>query len=198
MKHAILLTSGGVVLVVGLVFTIILVTGYNSIVKADESTSNNYAQVQNCLKARHDKIGELLDTLKGQISEEQAIYSAITVVRGSYLGNDASSDADEAAAFNALLAIVEDNEPTFLSQSGFVRLMDEISEAENKLEVSRKDYNDSVRSYNASIRLFPTNMVAGMFGFTSSKLYWAVSQSDTEMPVISFSSASIVASTAFS
>jgi len=190
MKHAIILTSGGVVLVAGLVFGIILITGYNSIVKADESTNNNYAQVQNDLKARHDKIGELLDTLNGQIGEEQAIYSAITVVRGSYLGDDAASDADETGALNTLIAVVEDNEPTFLTQSGFITLMDEISEAENKLEVSRRDYNESVRSYNASIRLFPTNMVAGMFGFTSAKLYWAVSQSDTDMPVISFPSLS--------
>jgi len=194
MKHAIILTSGGVVLVAGLVFGIIVLTGYNSIVKADEATNGNYAQVQNDLKARHDKIGELLDTLKGQISQETAIYSAITVVRGSYASADASSDAEETGAFNTLLAVVEDNQPTFLSQNGFIILMDEISEAENKLVVSRRDYNESVRVYNASIRLFPTNMVAGMFGFTSAKLYWAVSQSDTEMPVISFPSLSSSAS----
>jgi len=194
MKHAIILTSGGVVLVAGLVFGIIVLTGYNSIVKADESTNSTYAQVQNDLKARHDKIGELLDTLNGQIGQETAIYSAITVVRGSYATADAASDAEETGAFNTLLAVVEDNQPTFLSQSGFIILMDEISEAENKLVVSRRDYNESVRTYNASIRLFPTNMVAGMFGFTSAKLYWAVSQSDTEMPVISFPSLSSAAS----
>lgn len=187
MKHTILIVGGCAILALFLVLGGITIGGYNSLVKEDETTSTNYAQVQNLLKARHDKITEMMDTLQGAISEEQAIYDAIATCRSSYKGENATSDASEATAFNDLVAIVEDNEPTFLTGDLFRGVMDEISEAENKLEVGRKDYNDSVRTYNASIRMFPTNIFANMFGFTSPKDYWAISQSDTEMPVISFS-----------
>jgi LemA protein len=195
MKHSGLIIGGGCVLILGLVFGGITIGGYNTLVKEDESTGTLYAQVQNLLKARHDKITELLAVVQAQVNEEQAIYQAIIDVRHSYTTDEPGSDAGETTAFNTLLALIEDNEPTFMSQESFISLMDEISEAENKLEVGRKDYNDSVRAFNTSIRMFPTNMVASMFGFAKTKDYWAVSSSDTEMPVISFSHAAAAAQT---
>jgi len=190
MKAKGLIIAGVAVLVVGLVFGGITIGGYNSLVKQDETTSSNYAQIENLLKARHDKITELLGVVQAEIGQEAAIYAAITAVRDSY-ATSPSGDAGEITAFNNLLAVIEDNQPNFMSESGFRSLMDEISEAENKLEIGRKDFNESVRSYNTSIKLFPTNMVAGMFGLNKEKEYWSVSPTDTEMPSISFNFSSI-------
>jgi LemA protein len=187
MRHKILIITVSAVFVIGVIFGGICIGGYNSLVKQDETTSTNYAQVQSLLKKRHDKITQLLGVLEAEIHEEQAIIEAITSVRASYTADTPASDAAETASFNHLLAVVEDNSPTYLSESGFVAVMDEISEAENELGVGRKDFNDSVRTYNTSIRAFPTNMVAGMFRLPGAKGYWAVSESDAEMPTISYS-----------
>jgi LemA protein len=187
MRHKILIITVSAVFVVAAIFGGICIGGYNALVKQDETTSTNYAQVQSLLKKRHDKITQLLAVLEAEIHEEQVIIDAITSVRTSYTTETPASDAAETVSFNDLLAVVEDNSPTYLSESGFVSVMDEISEAENELEVGRKDFNDSVRAYNTSIRTFPTAMVAGMFRLPEAKGYWAVSESDAEMPIISYS-----------
>lgn len=109
MKHNGIVIGGGCVLVLGLVFGAITIGGYNTLVKEDVGADNLYAQVQNLLKARHDKISELLSVVQAQVNEEQAIYNAITAVRESYGEQNPSSDANEAVAFNDLLALIEDN-----------------------------------------------------------------------------------------
>jgi LemA protein len=175
----------------GILFFFILVLGigtlvsYNGLVSKNETVSSRYAQVQNLLKERHDKLSELYATLQAQLAEEKAIIAAITSARSSYVGENPASDAAEIGAYNHVVAVVEDNKPNYLSASGFRTVMDEISEAENKLGVGRKDYNDSVRSYNTAIVLFPSNIVAGMFHLNQAKTYWSVDGSDTAMPLFS-------------
>ena len=137
------------------------------------------------LEIRHDKMTALYATLQAELKEEQAIISAITTARGSYTGENPTSDGAEITSFNNVVAVVEDNQPNYLSSPGFRTVMDEISEAENKLGVGRKDYNDSVRTYNTSIVLFPSNMVASMFHLNVPKAYWSVDGSDTSMPIFS-------------
>lgn len=122
------------------------------------------------------------------MAHEQAIITAITNARASYSGENPVSDSAEITAFNHVVAVVEDNQPNYLSSSGFRTVMDEISEAENKLGVGRKDYNDSVRSYNTSIIVFPSNLVASMFHFNTAKTYWSVDGSDTAAPIFSIPS----------
>jgi LemA protein len=175
----------------GILFFLLLLTGvvtlvsYNGLVSKNETISSSYAQVQNLLKERHDKLSELYATLQTQLAQEQAIIAAITNARASYVGETPASDAAEIGAFYHVVAVVEDNQPNYLSSSGFRTVMDEISEAENKLGVGRKDYNDAVRSYNTSIVLFPSNIVAGMFHLNTAKTYWSIDGSDTTMPLFS-------------
>lgn len=179
---------GGVVVILGASFGIVTWTNYNSLVKQNETVNSQYAQVQNLLKERHDKLTSLYATLQAQLAEEQAIIAAITSARASYTGENPASDGAEITSFNNVVAVVEDNQPNYLSSSGFRTVMDEISEAENKLGVGRKDYNDSVRSYNTSIVLFPSNMVASMFHMNTPKAYWSVDGADTSMPIFSLPS----------
>jgi LemA protein len=176
---------GGILLFLLLLSGVVTLVSYNGLVRQNETVSSRYAQVQNLLKERHDKLSELYATLQAQLAEEKAIIAAITSARAAYVGETPTSDAAEIGAFNHVVAVVEDNQPNYLSSSGFRTVMDEISEAENKLGVGRKDYNDAVRSYNTSIALFPSNIVAGMFRLNTAKTYWSVDGSDTAMPLFS-------------
>lgn len=180
-----LIFVGASILLLGIIFGIITWTGYNGLVQQNETVSSRHAQVQNLLKERHDKLTELYATLQAQLAQEKAIIAAITSARASYTGENPTSDASEITAYYHVVAVVEDNQPNYLSASGFRVVMDEIAEAENKLSVGRKDYNDSVRSYNTAIVVFPSNMVAGMFHLNTAKTYWSVDGSDTAMPVFS-------------
>jgi LemA protein len=180
-----LLILGGIPVLILLLCGVVTLVNYNRLISKNETVSSRYAQVQNLLKERHDKLTQLYATLQGELAEEKAVMTAIANARASYVGETPSSDAAEIGAFNNVVAVVEDNQPYYLSSSGFRTVMDEISEAENKLGVGRKDYNDAVRSYNTSIALFPSNIVAGMFRLNTPKTYWSVDGSDTTMPLFS-------------
>jgi LemA protein len=183
LRHPRWIIGGTILVVLTLIFSITTLVNYNGLIKQNETVSSRYAQVQNLLKERHDKLSQLYATLAAQLAQEQAIINAITSARKAYTGENPTSDSAEITSYNHVIAVVEDNEPNYLSASGFRTVMDEISEAENKLGVGRKDYNDSVRSYNTSIALFPSNLVAGMFRLNTPKTYWSVDGSDTAMPV---------------
>jgi LemA protein len=184
LRHGRLLISGAFVGLLALVFGIVTLVNYNGLVRQNETVDSRYAQVQNLLKERHDKLTSLYATLQIQLAQEKAVIAAITSARASYTGENPASDSAEITSFNHVVAVVEDNQPNYLSASGFRVVMDEIAEAENKLSVGRKDFNDSVRSYNTSIVIFPSNMVAGMFHLNTPKTYWSVDGSDTAMPLI--------------
>jgi LemA protein len=183
-RHLGWLIAGVVLFLILAVFGGIVIGNYNSLVKQNENVSSQYAQVQNLLKKRHDKITSLYATLQVQLAEEQAVINAITNARSSYTSEDPVSDGNEITSYTNVIAVVEDNNPNYLSAQGFRTLMDEISEAENELAVGRKDYNASVRSYNTSISVFPSNIVAKMFKMDQAKAYWSVDGNDTEMPKI--------------
>jgi LemA protein len=182
-QHGRLIAIGGAIFVVALILGITTIVSYNGLAKQNETVSSRYAQVQNLLKERHDKLTELYATLQIQLKEEKDVIAAIVSARSSYTGENPVSDASEITSFNHVVAVVEDNQPNYLSSSGFRVVMDEISEAENKLGVGRKDYNDSVRSYNTSIVVFPSNVIASMFHLNTAKAYWSVDGSDTAMPI---------------
>lgn len=186
-RFAPLLFLGGGLALLAVLFGGVTWSNYNGLVQKNETVQSRYAQVQNLLKERHDKMTALYATLQAQLVEEQAVLTAITSARASYTGENPLSDSAELTSFSHVIAVVEDNSPNYLSASGFRVVMDEISEAENKLSVGRKDYNDSVRSYNTQIALFPANMVAGMFSLNTPKAYWSVDGKDTEMPIFNFS-----------
>ena len=183
LRHPRWIIGGTILVVLTLIFSITTLVNYNGLVRQNETVSSRYAQVQNLLKERHDKLSQLYATLAGELTEEQTIINAITSARGAYTGENPASDSAEITSYNHVVAVVEDNKPNYLSASGFRMVMDEISEAENKLGVGRKDYNDSVRSYNTSIVLFPSNLIAGMFRLNAPKTYWSVDGSDTAMPI---------------
>src|SRR5574344_2481541 len=161
----------GVIVVLILAIIGWFISAYNNFQMMDESSNNNWAQIQNQLQRRADLIPNLVNTVKGYATHEKTVYLGIAEARAKLAGAAKSGDVKAASQANSdlsnalsrLLVVVE-NYPQLKANENFRALQDELAGTENRIAVARKDYNDSVRVLNAEIRVFPGNVIAGMFG----------------------------------
>lgn len=168
-----------VVALVGICVAAALVSGcsYNKFVSQEETVKAQWAQVQNQLQRRNDLIPNLVETVKGYATHEEAVFKDIADSRAKLAG--AATPADQIAAANQqsaalgrLLAIVE-NYPNLKANEQFNRLMDELSGTENRISVERMRYNQAVQDYNTSRRQFPGVITARLFHFKDYPLFEA-------------------------
>ena len=187
-KNALLIGIGVIVLIV-LILIVGTIKNYNEIVAREETVTKSLANVDTYLQRRADLIPNLVNTVKGYMSHEENIIAEITKARENLVGAktiDEKSNANKKLtdAINNLYVVVE-NYPDLKASQNFISLQYEIAGSENRIATSRKDYNDSVNSYNAYIKRFPNNLVASMFGFTA-KNYFEASEGSNDVPQVSF------------
>jgi len=179
-----------VVLVLVLMFGGCVAGSYNGLVGKKTDVENKWAQVNNQLQRRNDLIGNLVETVKGAAGQEQAVFGQIAQARAQMAGARTPEQGISAAqsmdsAIGRLLVVVE-NYPQLRSMESFTQLMDEIAGTENRIATERMRYNDTVRDYNVTVRSFPTNLYAGLFGFKESPMY-PVPESAHAVPKVDFS-----------
>jgi LemA protein len=185
----------GCLAVVGIVVLIALVVGgmvmgrYNSIVRQNEQINNAWAQVKVVLQRRADLIPNLVETVKGYAAHEKEVFENVAAARSKLAGaatpaEAASANAGLSSALGRLLAIAE-NYPQLKANENFIRLQDELAGTENRVAVERRAYNETVRGYNAYIKTFPNNILAGMFGFKQRE-YFEADESAKEAPKVKF------------
>jgi LemA protein len=162
---------------------------YNSLVTMDESVKGAWAQVENQLQRRYDLIPNLVETVKGYATHEREVFVQVTEARSKVGG--ATSIPDKIGANNQLsaalsrLLVVVERYPELKANTNFIRLQDELAGTENRIAVERRRYNETVRAYNIKIRRFPTNLIAGMFGFEKAA-FFEVPQERQEAPKVKF------------
>lgn len=174
------LLIGVLVLVVLLVLSFLGVLGffavtYNELVRLRNSVKNSMAQIDTQLQRRFDLIPNLEETVKGLVDHEMELLSNITDSRSSYLRAD--SEAEKLAmntqlttTLNTLYSIAETN-PQIKTNTNYLKLQEELSEAEDKVTFARQFYNDAVTMYNNKLQMFPSNLIARMFGFCEAELF---------------------------
>lgn len=178
-----------VIVVLVLVPLLYLKGTYNSLVTMDEGVKAAWAQVENQLQRRYDLIPNLVETVKGYASHEEEVFLKVTEARSRVGG--AASVSDKIAANNSLsaalsrLLVVVERYPELKANTNFLRLQDELAGTENRIAVERRRYNESVRAYNTTIRRFPTNLLAGIFGFEKAA-FFDVPEERQEAPKVSF------------
>jgi LemA protein len=165
----------GVIVVVVLIPYTYLKSTYNTLVTMDESVKAQWAQVENQLQRRTDLIPNLVETVKGYATQEKEVFIKVTEARSRVAGAGTISEKIDAnnqltSALSRLLVVVE-RYPELKSNANFMRLQDELAGTENRIAVERMRFNEAVRLYNTKLRSFPTNLIAGMFGFQKATFF---------------------------
>jgi LemA protein len=146
-----------------------LIGTYNSFIALSQAVDNQWSQVETQYQRRIDLIPNLVNTAKGYMQFEQSLLTEITTLRSQWM---ATSNVDDKvnignaldSALGRLIAVYE-NYPQLQSIQAVASLMDELAGTENRIAVERMRFNDRVREYNTAILVFPSNVLAGAFGF---------------------------------
>ena len=162
---------------------------YNGLVRADETVNEKWANVQTAYQRRADLIPNLVETVKAYSDYEGSILTEITEARAS-IGKAATPAQLQAAgnelnsALSRLLVVVE-NYPNLKANENYLSLQDELAGTENRVKVERDIYNKAVKEYSIKVRRFPTNIVAGMFGFEKKEMFEA-DEGAEKVPKVNF------------
>lgn len=165
------------------------VKSYNGLVTLKQEVTQKESDIQTTLQRRADLIPNLVNTVKGYASHEEAIMKEVSDARAALVGANNTGDqlaANEqmTSALNRLLAIAE-NYPDLKANTNFIQLQDELSGTENRITQARRAYNDAVKTYNTKIQRFPTSLVAGIFNFEAFD-YFQANAGAQEVPSVNF------------
>jgi len=177
-----------ILLVIGILIAILVISfigTYNGLVSRREEVDAAWSQIDVQLQRRYDLIPNLVATVKEYAAHEEEVFASVAEARSKLAGaasisEMAEADAELSSALSRLLAIAEAY-PELKANQNFINLQDELAGTENRIATARRDYNQTARSYNTSIRRFPTNIIAGMFGFESVD-YFEASEAGRETP----------------
>jgi len=158
---------------------------YNRLVGLNNQVKNAWRQIDVQLKRRHDLIPNLVEVVKDYMSYEQETLQKVIQARNQAIGAHSPEEAIAAegvlgGALGKLFALME-NYPDLKANENVARLMEELSATENKISFSRQFYNDSVMALNNGIQSFPSNIVAGLFGFREAT-YFETPEAETATP----------------
>ncbi len=148
---------------------------YNKFVRLSTQTDESWADIDVQLKRRYDLIPNLIDTVKGYASHEEGVLTKVTEMRNIAMG--AQTPAEHAQADNMLtgalksLFAVTENYPDLKANQNFLKLQDELSDTENKIQASRRFFNVNVRDFNIAVDTVPSNIIASMFNFKKREFF---------------------------
>jgi len=180
---------GIILLVLLIIIAFVLIGMYNSLVQLRVRCDSAWSDIDVQLKRRHDLIPNLVETVKGYAAHEKGTFENIAKFRSQAM--QASSPADKAVAENQLsgalksLFAVAENYPELKASEEFTQLQSSLSQTEDALQNSRRYYNAVVRDLNTKIQSFPTNFIAGMFGFQQ-RQFFEVEAADREPVAVKF------------
>lgn len=190
----------------GLIITIVVIalvaiwgiSSYNGLVSMDENVSNQWANVETQYQRRSDLIPNLVNTVKGYAKHESETLESVMQARSQatqvkidpsnctpqQLAAYQKAQGDVTTALGKLLAITE-NYPDLKANQNFLELQSQLEGTENRINVARKDFNDTAKKYNTSLRRFPRNIIASMFGFEK-RAYFEAEAGAEKAPKVEF------------
>ena len=164
-----------IVIVVVVILAAWLVSMYNSLVKMRNNRENAFADIDVQLKQRHDLVPQLVETVKGYAAHEKDTLERVINARNGAIG--AKTIDEKIVAENALssalsgLKITLEAYPDLKANQNFLQLQEEIADLENKLSSVRRYFNSATKEYNNAVETFPSNILAGMFGFRKEVIF---------------------------
>lgn len=164
-----------IVIVVVVILAAWLVSMYNSLVKMRNNRENAFADIDVQLKQRHELVPQLVETVKGYAAHEKDTLERVINARNGAIG--AKTIDEKIVAENALssalsgLKITLEAYPDLKANQNFLQLQEEIADLENKLSSVRRYFNSATKEYNNAVETFPSNILAGMFGFRKEVMF---------------------------
>lgn len=188
------------IIVLGALFLIFMwgKNGYNKMVSQEEQVTTAWSQVENVYQRRADLIPNLVATVKGYAAHEQETLEGVVNARAratqttidptnmtpESMAKFQQAQGELSQALGRLMVVVE-RYPDLKANQNFLELQAQLEGTENRITVERQKYNETARIYNTTIRLFPKNILAGMFGFEK-KLYFEAKEGAENAPVVQF------------
>ena len=164
-----------IILAIIAVIVIFVIATYNSLVTLKQRVKNAWSQIDVQLQRRFDLIPNLVETVKGYMGHESEVLEKVTSLRTSWANANTVHEKSEldnqlSGALKTIMAVSE-NYPDLKASQNFSELQEELQNTENKISFSRQFYNDTTTRYNTKLELFPSNIIAGMFGFKAEELF---------------------------
>ena len=169
-----------IILIIIVLLVLYVITTYNNLVGLRNKVKDQWAQIDVQLKRRFDLIPNLVETVKGYASHEKGTLEAVVKARNEYLSSDTpegkiAANNDLNKVVTKLFALAE-SYPELKADASFRELQTTLTETEDKISYARQFYNDVVMKYNNKVEVFPSNIVAGMFGFKTSAYFNATEE----------------------
>jgi LemA protein len=168
---------GGLIALV-IIIVVWVIAAYNGLVGLRNMVKNAWSQIDVQLKRRYDLIPNLVETVKGYAKHENTTFENIAKARSACMQASASGNIGDLGkaegtlmqALKSLFAVAEAY-PELKANQNFLALQEELTTTENKISFARQFYNDNVMQFNNKTQMFPSNIIAGMFGFKESEFF---------------------------
>ena len=172
-------------IIIGALF-LIAIGMYNSLVTLRNRCDNAWSQVDVQLRRRYDLIPNLVETVKGYAKHEREVFEKVTQARAAAIGAQTVKDQGQAenmlsGALKSLFAVAE-NYPELKANQNFLMLQEELAGTESKVAYARQFYNDTVMKFNMRQQVFPSSIIANMFGFKPRE-YFQIEEEVAKGPV---------------
>ena len=152
-----------------------LILTYNGLIRRKYRVKESWADIDVQLKRRYDLIPNLIETVKGYVTHEKESFESVSKARAQAMGAQSVHEKEVAdnmvtSALKSILAIAEAY-PQLRAVESFVKLQEELSDTENKIQAARRFYNGNVMELNTKIETFPTNLIVGIFSFKKEEFF---------------------------
>lgn len=182
---AFLIILGVIVVVIAIIIGL-----YNKLIKLRNRVQESWSDIDVQLKRRYDLIPNLIETVKGYAAHEASVFENVTKARSQAM--QAQGLQEKAKAENMLsetlksLFAVSENYPQLKASENFLKLQDELSDTENKIQASRRFYNSNVLAFNNALEVIPTNIIGSMMGFKKKEFFKVENEQEREAPKVKF------------
>lgn len=179
----------GIIVAVLVLLVLYVIGTYNGLVKLRNRVKDQWAQIEVQLKRRFDLIPNIVETVKGYAKHESETLKGVIEARNKF--TVASTPEQEMEANNQLtgairqLFALSESYPDLKADSSFLKLQETLEDTENKISTTRQFYNDTVLSLNNKVEMFPSNIIANMFGFKKEAFFEAPAEAK-EAPKVEF------------
>jgi len=171
------------------VVVILIIAMYNGLVRTRNRVHEAYSDIEVQLKRRHDLIPNVIATVKGYAKHEEGVFTKVTEARTNAINTEKPHQKAQAenmltGALKSLFAVAE-SYPDLKANTNFIELQKELAETENKVQASRRFYNDTVKDLKNALETFPTNVIGSLFKFKKEE-FFDMDDSEKAVPKVSF------------